>query len=59
MTWPRSPLLGTDQNFPGSPTDSIAALPEAAPETVSTAAISNETDLFGFIFSYTPLDKLA
>jgi hypothetical protein len=28
MTWPLSALLGTAQNLPGSPTDSIAAFPE-------------------------------
>ena len=49
ITMPRSASLGIDQKRPGSPTDSIAALPEAAPEIVIVAAISKATVLLSFM----------
>jgi len=37
---PRSASFGIDQNRPGSPTDSIAALPDAAPPIARMDAIA-------------------
>ena len=58
ITMPRSASLGIDQNRPGSPTDSIAALPEATPEIVSVAAISKAAVLLSFIVTQNSPESL-